>query len=260
VRFENRVVVVTGGAQGIGLGAARRLLAEGARVALLDISEDALGAASESLRADRDRVLTFAVDTTHRDQVHDAVTAVRERWERVDVLVAAAGVVEIAPLLSVTDASWNRIVQVNLTGTFVCVQEVARNMSRGGAIVVIASTNASYVEAGTAHYSATKGALVSFVRAAALDLAPHGIRINAINPGQIRTRLSAVLTEDPVAGPAYLANIPLGRWGEPSDIAAAAAFLASEDAAYITGEAMTVDGGVTLGVALGVSEGPLPGL
>lgn len=120
-------------------------------------------------------------------------------------------------------------------------------------MVVVASTNAFFVEEETAHYSASKGALVSFVRAAALDLAHKGIRINAINPGLIRSRLSAVLIDDPEAGQAYLERIPLGRWGEPSDIAAVAAFLASDDAAYMTGEAVTVDGGVSLGVALNVA-------
>lgn len=256
-----RVVMIAGGAQGIGYGVARRFAQEQARLVLLDVDRQALDHAAGQLGGDGTEVSCHLADITDRAAVHAAVAGAVERWGRLDALVASAGVVEIRPLLDITDASWRRILDVNLTGTFIAVQEAARAMrDTGGAIVVIASTNAFFVEAETAHYSATKGGLVAFVRAAALDLAPYGIRINAINPGQIRTRLSAVLTEDPAAGPAYLRKIPLGRWGEPSDIAAAASFLVSDDAGYLTGEAMTVDGGVTLGVALDVAQGELPGL
>jgi len=261
-RQAGRVVMIAGGAQGIGYGVARRFASERARLVLLDVDQQALDRAVAELSGEGVEVIGHRADVTDRAAVHAAVTDTLERWARIDALVASAGVVEIRPLLDITDASWRRIVDVNLTGTFIVVQEADRAMlpAGGGAIVVIASTNAFFVEAETAHYSATKGGLIAFVRAAALDLAPYGIRVNAINPGQIRTRLSAVLTEDPAAGPAYLKKIPLGRWGEPSDIAAAASFLVSDDASYLTGEAMTVDGGVTLGVALEVEQGELPGL
>jgi 3-oxoacyl-[acyl-carrier protein] reductase len=119
-----------------------------------------------------------------------------------------------------------------------------------GAIVVTTSTNAFWVESGTAHYSASKGGLLTLVRTAALDLAEFGIRVNAVAPGIVKTRLSQFLTEDPVEGPAYLTHVPLRRFAQPSDIAEAVAFLASDAAAYITGEQLVVDGGVSVGVPI----------
>jgi NAD(P)-dependent dehydrogenase (short-subunit alcohol dehydrogenase family) len=124
----------------------------------------------------------------------------------------------------------------------------------GGAIVLMASTNAFYPEAHTAPYSTSKAGLVGFVRAASLDLGQHGIRINAVNPGIINTRLSKVLIDDPIGGPEYLRRIPLRRWGEPADIAAVVAFLASDDAGYMTGEDVTADAGATVGVVLEVED------
>jgi NAD(P)-dependent dehydrogenase (short-subunit alcohol dehydrogenase family) len=138
----------------------------------------------------------------------------------------------------------------------VATQEAGRVMAErgGGAIVLMASTNAFYPEAHTAPYSTSKAGLLGFVKAASLDLGRHGIRINAVNPGIINTRLSSVLIDDPVGGPAYLRRIPLRRWGEPADIAAVVAFLVSGDAAYMTGEDVTVDAGATVGVVLDVQD------
>ncbi len=154
--------------------------------------------------------------------------------------------------MELEDHEWERILSVNLTGTFHCLQEAARPMidAGGGAMVVTTSTNAFWVESGTAHYSASKGGLLTLVRTAALDLAQYGIRVNAVAPGIVRTRLSQFLTEDEVEGPAYLERIPLRRFAEPEDIAEAIAFLASDAAAYITGEQLVVDGGVTIGVPI----------
>jgi 3-oxoacyl-[acyl-carrier protein] reductase len=255
--FDGKSVVVSGGAQGIGLGIARRFVDEGARVAIIDADQTALDTTLAEFASRGQDVSGHLADISDRSQVHAAISAAIASRGGIDVLVASAGIAGITPFLDITDSAWQRMFDVNVTGTFHTVQEAARVMSDGGSIVVVASTNAFFPEAETVHYSATKGALVAFVRAAALDLAPLGIRINAINPGLIRSRLSAVLVDDPVAGPAYLADIPLGRWGEASDIAGLAAYLASDDAAYVTGEAVTIDGGVTLGVALNVDRSRL---
>jgi len=191
--------------------------------------------------------------------VQRAVALCLNRYGRLDVLAAQAGIAGIQPLLEIDDARWQRMIDVNLTGVFLSVQEAARAMIRtgGGAMVVTASTNAFYPEAHTAHYSATKGGIVTFVQSAALDLAEYDIRINVVNPGIIRTRLSTVLTDDPIGGPAYLKRIPLKRYGQPADIARVVVFLASDDASYITGEALTVDGGATVGVNLEVPDTPV---
>jgi 3-oxoacyl-[acyl-carrier protein] reductase len=255
-RFEGRAVLVTGGAQGIGRGVAERLASEGAGVALLDVEADALERTARELQAKGWRVEGVPGDVSSRADVRHAVGLAVERFGRLDALVGVAGITEFSPVLEVSDESWRRILDVNLTGMFMATQEAGRVMAArgGGAIVLVASTNAFYPEAHTAPYSTSKAGLVGFVKAASLDLGRHGIRINAVNPGIINTRLSSVLIDDPVGGPAYLRRIPLRRWGEPADIAAVVAFLASDDAAYMTGEDVTVDAGATVGVVLDVED------
>ena len=145
----------------------------------------------------------------------------------------------------------------NLTGVFLTVQEGARAMvdaGRAGTIVVVSSTNAVYAEESTVHYTASKGALVALARAASLDLARHGIRINAVAPGMVRTRMAAPLTEDPEASAEFLRNVPLGRFAEPEDIAAVVRFLASDESRYVTGSLVVADGGLTVGMTLGTDE------
>ena len=173
-----------------------------------------------------------------------------DRFGGLDVLVANAGITDVQPLLDIDDASWRRVLDVNLTGTFLCIQEAARVMARsgGGAVVVTASTNAFWVEANLAAYNASKGGVVALVRTAALDLAAYGIRVNAVEPGVVRTRLAAFVTEDPEAAADYLKRIPLNRFAEPADVADAILFLASKEAAYITGQTLVLDGGLTLGL------------
>jgi NAD(P)-dependent dehydrogenase (short-subunit alcohol dehydrogenase family) len=180
------------------------------------------------------------------------VEACVEQFGRVDVLSANAGVAGVRPFMELEDAEWRQMLDVNLTGTFHCMQEAARPMVQAGrgAIVVTTSTNAFWVESGTAHYSASKGGLLTLVRTAALDLAQYGIRVNAVAPGIVKTRLSQFLTDDPVEGPAYLERVPLRRFAQPADIAEAVLFLASDAAAYITGEQLVVDGGVSIGVPI----------
>lgn len=255
-RFDGKTVLVTGGAQGIGRGIAERFGSEGANLVLFDIEADTLATTVEELGGKGWQVEGVAGDVSRRDNVHRAVTTAVRRFGRLDVLAGVAGITAFSPLLDVSDETWRAIIDVNLTGMFLCTQEAARTMaaSGGGAIVLIASTNAFFPEARTVPYSVSKAGIVGFVRAASLDLAEHNIRINAINPGQIVTRLSAVLVEDPVGGPAFLEKIPLRRWGQPADIAAVVAFLASDDASYMTGEDVTVDAGMTVGTVLDVED------
>jgi NAD(P)-dependent dehydrogenase (short-subunit alcohol dehydrogenase family) len=255
-RFEGKTVLVVGGAQGMGRACAERFGAEGANLVLFDIEADTLKAAASELSGKGYPVESVAGDVSLREPVHKAVTRAVDRFGRLDVLVHTAAIVVLTPLLEFPEETWRRIIDVNLTGVFLTTQEAGRAMAKtgGGAIVVFASTNAFYVEELNVPYSATKGGIVTFVRNAALDLARHKIRINAVDPGIIHTRLSASLIEDPVAGPEYLKRIPLGRWGSPDDIAKVVLFLASDDAGYITGEDVIIDGGVTLGVSLGIED------
>jgi NAD(P)-dependent dehydrogenase (short-subunit alcohol dehydrogenase family) len=255
-RFEGRTALVAGAAQGIGRGVAERLASEGANLVLLDIEPEPLERTVAELRAKGWPVKAVAGDVADRAVVRRAVDLAVERFGGLDVLAGVAGITEFSPVLELSHESWQRILDVNLTGMFIATQEAGRVMAArgGGAIVLIASTNAFYPEAHTAPYSTSKAGLVGFVRAASLDLGRHGIRINAVNPGIIDTRLSKVLVDDPVGGPEYLKRIPLRRWGQPADIAAVVAFLASDDAGYVTGEDVTADAGATVGVVLEVED------
>jgi NAD(P)-dependent dehydrogenase (short-subunit alcohol dehydrogenase family) len=246
-----RVVLVTGAGQGIGRGVAARFLEAGDLVMLADIDVAALKATGDQFRARGLECETRALDIRKREDIRNAVEDLGQRYGRLDVLSANAGIAGVKPFMEIDDAEWQRVLDVNLTGTFRCIQESARLMQRGGgSIVVTTSTNAFWVETGTAHYSASKGGLAILVKSAAMDLAPLGIRVNAVAPGIVRTRLSQFLTDDPVEGPAYLERIPLQRFAEPADIAEAVFFLASEAAVYITGEQLVVDGGVTVGMRI----------
>jgi NAD(P)-dependent dehydrogenase (short-subunit alcohol dehydrogenase family) len=255
-QFENRTVLIVGGAQGMGRACAERFGAEGANLALFDIEADTLTATSTELEARGFPVEAITGDVSRTSDVEVAVTRTVERFGGIDVLVHTAAIVELRPLLEFPEDLWRRIVDVNLTGVFLTTRRAGQEMARrgGGAIVVFASTNAFFAEELNVPYSATKGGIVMFVRNAALDLARHRIRINAVDPGIIHTRLSAALIEDPVAGPEYLKRIPAGRYGTPEDIAKVVLFLASDDAAYMTGEDVIVDGGATLGVSLGIED------
>jgi NAD(P)-dependent dehydrogenase (short-subunit alcohol dehydrogenase family) len=228
-RFDGKAVLVVGGAQGMGLACAERFGAEGAGLALFDIEEDTLEAAAAGLRARGYPVETASGDVSSAADVDAAVARTVERFGAIDVLVHTAAVVELTPLLEFPESVWRRIIDVNLTGVFLTVKAAGRVMAGhgGGAIVVFASTNAFFAEESNVPYSATKGGLVMFVRNAAMDLARHRIRINAVDPGIIDT---------------------------PDDIAKVVLFLASDDAGYMTGEDVIIDGGLTLGATLGIED------
>src|SRR5262249_29972833 len=198
-------------------GCAERFGAEGANLALFDIERGPLEAAAKDLRARGHAVEAVAGDVSNAADVDAAVGRTAGRFGGIDVLVHAAAIVELTPLLDFPEQLWRRIVDVNLTGVFLTTKAAGRVMAGrgGGGIVVFASTNAFFAEESNVPYSATKGGIVMFVRNAAMDLARLGIRINAVDPGIIDTRLSAALVHDPVAGPDYLKRIPAGRYGTP---------------------------------------------
>jgi 3alpha(or 20beta)-hydroxysteroid dehydrogenase len=259
-RLVGRAALVTGGGNGIGRAIAERFVRDGASVVVADIEEDSAARVAAELSG-LGSATAVRADISQLEDVRRAVEACVEVYGRLDVLAANAANADVVPLMELEEAAWRRMLDVNLTGTFFSIQEAARAMIEGGggSIVVTASTNSFWVEANTAHYSATKFGAIGLVRTAALDLAPHRIRVNAVSPGIVNTRLARFLVEDPVAGPEFLKHVPLGRFAEPSDIANAVAFLASDEAAYITGENLVVDGGMTVGVPMEPPNQPLPG-
>ena len=259
-RFAGKVALVTGAAQGIGRAIAERFAGEGASVLLLDVEGDVVKQTAAELRAAGGVAEAVQGDISIRDDVRRAVARCQERFGRVDILAANAGIADAQPFEEIADVSWRRIIDVNLTGTFFCLQEAARAMipAGGGAMVATASTNAFWVESNLAAYNASKGGVVALVKSAAYDLGRYGIRVNAVAPGMIRTRANFI-TEDPVAGPKYLEGVPLGRFAEPAEMAAVVAFLASDDASYVSGELLVADGGTTIGVRLPLPTEQLPG-
>jgi NAD(P)-dependent dehydrogenase (short-subunit alcohol dehydrogenase family) len=241
--MRGRTALVTGGAHGIGAAVVRRLLTAGARVTVLDPELPGELKPREGLQL-------VEGDVRRREDVRRAAAGV-------DTVVAVAGIGALTPLLEIDDATWQRMLDVNLTGVFLTVQEGARAMvegGRAGAIAVVSSTNAIYAEESTVPYTTTKGALVALVRAASLDLARHGIRINAVAPGMVRTRMAAPLTEDAGAAAEFLRNVPLDRFAEPDEIASVVTFLLGEESSYVTGSLVVADGGLTVGMKLDVDS------
>ncbi len=258
--FAGKAVIVTGAAQGIGRTIAEQCIQRGARVLIFDL--DAELAAKTARELSPDLAVSVGGDVSKRADVRHAVQTCLERFGRLDVMVAHAGIADAVPLLEIDDASWQRIMDVNLTGVFLCTQEAGLVMahSGGGTIVVTASTNAFWVESNLAHYNTSKGGVVAFVRSAAMDLARYKIRVNAVAPGVVLTRIAAWVTEDPALAANYLQHIPLNRFAETIDVAKAVLFLASNDSAYITGQTLVVDGGQTLGIQVDAPAEPLPGI
>jgi NAD(P)-dependent dehydrogenase (short-subunit alcohol dehydrogenase family) len=250
-RFLDKAVVVTGAAQGLGRAVAEGFAAEGAGVVLLDVEADALDSALQSIRRTGGRVDAVVGDVSRREDVVRAIELAAERFGHVDVAVQVAGIAEFVPFLEFPDQQWRRIMEVNLNGTLYLAQEAARRMVQqgtGGAIAVTASTNAFQPEAGGLAYNTSKAAQVAVMQTAALELAQHGIRVNAIAPGIINTRLAAFVINDPVQSKAFLDRIPLGRFAAPAEIARAILWMCSEDASYLTGELLVVDGAMSVGL------------
>lgn len=261
-RFEGRAAVVTGGARGIGRAVAEVLLREGGSVVIADIDgEEAERTAGELAASASGRVAALACDVSRREDVQAAVRLATDRFGRLDIMISHAGIADVEPFLEQDEASVAKMLAVNVTGAFLCIQEAARAMRQtgGGAIVVTGSTNAFWIESNAAAYNASKGGVVALMKSAALDLAPHGIRVNSVAPGLIRTRLTRYVTDIPENAQDYLGNIPLRRFGEPSDVADAICFLASDQARWITGADLAVDGGQTIGTPLPLPPEPFVG-
>lgn len=240
-RFAKKVAVVTGGASGIGLAILRGLHAEGASVVCADISQERLDAVAQGLDA---RVACLSADVTKEREVEAMMDLAVERFGRLDCAFNVAGASRGGYLVDLSEADWDFTVDLCLKGVFLCTKHAARRMlgRRSGAIVNIASLNAHVpMHAGIA-YASAKAGVEMVTRNAALELTPDGIRVNAVLPGLVETPLTRRHFENPAAQAAFLARIPAGRAAQPEDIAGPALFLASDEARYVSGASLLVDG------------------
>jgi 3-oxoacyl-[acyl-carrier protein] reductase len=244
MRLEGKAALVTGAGRGIGKAIATKFLDEGAKVFVCDVGEERLAGAVEELSG-RGEVYGEVADVSRRDEVERLVGQAVERLGRVDVLVNNAGIGRFAPFLEIEDRDWDDTLAVNLTGAFLCSQVAGRRMREqgGGAIVNMASTNGILGEPGLAHYNASKAGVILLTKSMAIELAPHDIRVNAVCPGFILTDLAREGGMDEAEIQGYTAKIPLGRYGKVEEVANAFAFLASDEASFITGTELVVDGG-----------------
>jgi len=238
-----KVALVTGAARGIGLATAKRFLAESWRVALLDIEGELLNSAVAGL-ADPDHTLALHCDVSEPAAVTRAMEALNKRFGRIDALVNNAGVAVFAPLLDTSDADWNRILSVNLTGPFLCTKAAAPLMREhgGGAIVNVTSISAVRASTLRSAYGTSKAGLAHLTKQLAVELASLGIRVNAVAPGPVDTAMAKAV-HTPEIRADYHDAIPLNRYGLEEELAEAIFFLCSDRASYITGQVLAVDGG-----------------
>jgi glucose 1-dehydrogenase len=249
MKLERKIAIVTGAAGGIGYAIAERFLREKATVVIADFD------AEKGEKAARDltplgEVRFIKTDVGNRLDAHNLVAATLEAYGDIDVLVNNAGIVHGADFLDLKEEDFDRVLKVNLKGSFLVGQAVARVMvdkvkagGAAGSIVNMSSINAVFAIATQVPYSISKGGVSQLTKVMALSLAPYGIRVNAIGPGSIMTEMLASVNSDPAAKARILSRTPMGRVGQPSEIASVAAFLASDDASYITGQTIYADGG-----------------
>ena len=247
MRFENQVAVVTGAGRGIGHAIAVRLASEGARVASVSRTETNAQKTAQEINDSRaDAAKAYAVDVSDHAAVQKIGAQILEDFGRVDILVNNAGVTRDGLSMRLSTEDWDTVLNTNLKGAFNFVQSVQRSMikQRSGRIINISSVIGLIGNAGQANYAASKAGLIGFTKSLAREMASRGITVNAVAPGLIETDMTSVLPEQ--LRQAILQKIPLGTLGQPDDIAAAVAYLASAEAKYITGQVLTVDGGMVM--------------
>ncbi len=243
--LDGRVAIVTGGSRGIGAAIAALLAEDGAAVVVSGRDADRLQRTTKELEAQGGAILGVVADAAIRQDAERLVDAAKQRFGRVDILVNNAGIVRDDLLVRMKDEDWDRVMEVNLRGTFLMTRATTKLMIRrksGGRVINIASTSGAMGNAGQANYSAAKAGLIGFTKAAARELAHWSILVNAVAPGLIETDMTAAIS--PEAREGLLAQVPLRRIGTPREVAEVVRFLAGDAAAYITGQVFHVNGGL----------------
>lgn len=249
MRFQDKIVIITGGAQGIGKEIAVQFVKEKAKVIIFDVNEEKLSLVSQELGAlsasgSGSGVTIAKVDITNLGEVEKNINKIIDNFGRVDILVNNAGITKDNLILRLSESDWDTVYQVNLKGSFNCIKGLAKHMvkQRYGKIVNISSIIGIMGNIGQANYAASKAGLIGLTRSLAKELGSRNVNVNAVAPGYIKTAMTDKLDEK--VKEAMLGKIPLSRFGQPGDVAQAVLFLASDDANYITGQVIVVDGGL----------------
>jgi 3-oxoacyl-[acyl-carrier protein] reductase len=245
-RMKDKIVVITGAARGIGYSIAEVFGREGGIVIVLDLFQDAVDQAVAQLKKMGYTSDGYAVNVTDSTAVEEVVSRIITKYERIDILINNAGITKDNLILRMKEEEWDAVLSVNLKGAFICTQKISRHMlkQRSGSIINMASVIGLMGNLGQANYAASKGGLIAFTKSCAKEFASRQIRVNAVAPGFIQTEMTTHLPADVVAK--YAESIPLNKMGTPEDVANACLFLASNEAEYITGQTIQVDGGLIM--------------
>ncbi len=245
-KLENKVIVITGGARGIGFAIAEAFAAQGSVLVLIDLNQEQVERSAQALVEKGCKAFGYAGNVTDSAGIEELFARIVEKHGAIDCLVNNAGVTRDNLLIRMKEEDWQLVLDINLKGSFICTQKAFKYMmkARSGCIINIASVIGIMGNAGQANYAASKGGLIAFTKSCAKEFASRGVRVNAVAPGFIETEMTATLPADVVAG--YAKVIPLQKMGSPADIAKTCLFLASDDSSYITGQTIAVDGGLTM--------------
>jgi len=246
--IEGKIVIVTGARRGMGKSHALALAKAGAKVAVADISLEECQKVVDEIRKEKGEALAVKCDVTKKGEIDDMIKTVVDKWGRIDILVNNAGICQFKPFLDLTEEEWDRTLDINLKGYFLCAQAAAKEMAKqkSGTIVNIASVAMGQQGVGISnivHYCASKGGIVGMTEALAVELASYNIRVNAISPGIIETPMIDQVKSDPKIMEAMLAKVPLRRAGKSEEVSNLVLFLASDASSYMTGSTVVIDGG-----------------